>query len=97
MVVRLTEENAALRRAQVEWPARPEIRQVAEVNYYFLGEEGPFCQPCYDRTGKLVNLTPRQKFAGGTGRKCLVCTHLFVEEVTPAPRMALQRRPYTRR
>ena len=68
VVVRLTEENAALRRAQVERPVRPEIRQMGEVNYYFVGEEGPFCQPCYDRTGKLVNLTPRQTFAGGTGR-----------------------------
>jgi hypothetical protein len=40
-VVKLTEENEALRQAQVERPATLAIRQVGEANYYYLGEQGP--------------------------------------------------------
>jgi hypothetical protein len=37
-----------------ERPSEPEIRQVGAVNYYFVGDKGPYCQPCYDVKGKLV-------------------------------------------
>jgi hypothetical protein len=96
-ITRLKEENASLRQAQIEKPQKPEIRQVGQANYYFVGDDGPYCQPCYDRDKKLIRLTPAQEVAGGFGRKCLVCLLPFVEKTTPAPRMALQRRPYTRR
>ena len=89
-VVKLTEENEALRQAQVERPATLAIRQVGEANYYYLGEQGPYCQPCYDRDHKLVHLTPQQRFAGGTGRECLVCLLTFFEETKPAPRVQIR-------
>jgi hypothetical protein len=81
-VLLVTDENSALRQriAQLEKPpAGPEIKQVGLTNYYFLGEKGPFCQPCYDRTGKLVTVAPRDQYAGGMGRKCEVCNKVFFE------------------
>jgi hypothetical protein len=78
-IMRLTEENETLRKAQIEKPQKPEAREVGETIYYFDGERGPYCQPCYDRGKKLVPLTPAQDFAGGFGRKCQVCDGLFIE------------------
>jgi hypothetical protein len=80
IIVRLTEENQQLREAQSEKLSKPIIRQVGESNYYFLGEQGPYCQRCYDADGKLVNLAPRVSYAGGPGRKCEVCGKVFHEE-----------------
>jgi hypothetical protein len=97
IIVRLTEENADLRRSIAEGaekPPKPEIRQVGAVNYYFVGEEGPYCQPCYDDKGKLVNLTPQQRYSGGTGRKCEVCKNLFIEGAGPTPKVQMQIKPY---
>lgn len=88
IVVRLKEENAELRRAlsaQAEKPPKPEIRQVGETNYYFVGDQGPYCQPCYDNSGKLVNLTPQQHRNGGIRRRCEVCDKVFFE-MTPHTR-----------
>jgi hypothetical protein len=79
IVVKLTEENDELRRSQAEKVPKPEIRQVGETNYYFVGDDGPYCQPCYDVNTKLIPLQPRQEFTGGTGRQCLVCKHAFFE------------------
>jgi hypothetical protein len=82
MVLRLTEENFELRRViaeQAEKPPKPEIRQVGEANYYYVGDQGPYCQPCYDDKGKLVNLMPQQHYGGGIGRECRVCQNLFIE------------------
>jgi len=53
IILRLSEENAELRRAiaaQTQGPT-PEIRQVGDTNYYFVGEKGPYCQKCYDGNG----------------------------------------------
>jgi hypothetical protein len=76
VVLKLTEENTELRRAQEE---KPEIRHVGDVNYYYVGEKGPYCQPCYDGKGKLVPLTAQQRFSGGMGRNCQVCHKVFLE------------------
>lgn len=89
IIVRLGDENAALRRAQIETPPKPTIRQVGETNYYFVGEQGPYCQKCYDGQGKLVNLAPRVNYAGGPGRKCEVCGTVFHEE-NKAPRAQIR-------
>jgi len=80
IVVRLTDENAELLQSITE--AKPEIRQVGEVNYYYyLGETGPYCQKCYDKDGKLVALGPRlENYAGGPGRKCQICGTVFHEQ-----------------
>jgi|ERR1039458_7156637 hypothetical protein len=86
VILRLTEENAELRRtiaAHAQEPPKPEIRQVGETNYYFVGDQGPYCQPCYDSQGKLVYLTPAEKHSGGTCRRCPVCGQVFYEETTP--------------
>jgi hypothetical protein len=77
-ISRLTEENAELRRAQIE--PKPSIRQVGETNYYFVGEEGPYCQPCYHRISKLVPLSPREQNTSGSSRQCPVCYATFWEQ-----------------
>lgn len=58
----------------------PEIRQVGAVNYYFVDEKGPYCQPCFDEKGKLIVLTPQQQWSGGVRRKCEVCNKYFYEK-----------------
>jgi hypothetical protein len=80
-VLRAAEENAELKRANSELLDRPnpEIRQFGLANYYFVGDKGPFCQPCYDRLEKLVPLAPQDMYAGGLGRKCEVCNKVFFE------------------
>lgn len=81
-VMLVTEENRQLRRriAELETPpAKPVIKQVGLTNYYFLGDEGPFCQPCYSVKSKLVPLAPQNRYAGGIGRKCEVCNKVFFE------------------
>lgn len=86
-VVRVTDENAELRGliAQLERPEEvkptPKIRQVGAVNYYFVGDEGPYCQPCYDGKGKLVALSPAtETFGGGVRRDCPLCHQSFDEK-----------------
>jgi|SRR5271166_4378053 len=81
-VLRIKEENAELRRtiaAQAEKPRKPEIQQVGQTNYYFVGDDGPYCQKCYDGKGKLVRLTPRGQYVPGWGRQCPLCETLFYE------------------
>jgi hypothetical protein len=75
VVIRLTNENAELRRKP-----EPEIKQVGAVHYYFLGEKGPYCQPCYDGRQKLAVLTPPEDFRGGIRRRCKVCDQVFYEK-----------------
>ena len=96
VILRLTEENAELRRtiaAHAQEPPKPEIRQVGETNYYFVGDQGPYCQPCFDDKRKLINLTPRQRYGGGTGRQCRVCRQVFIE--VPEPQRPVRRKPYS--
>jgi hypothetical protein len=99
IIVRLGDENDELRGAKAANEPKPELRQVGGANYYFFGEDGPYCQPCYDVDAdhRRVSLTQRQKFLSGFGRQCLVCSKVFIEEEGPAPqaRIATQRRPYT--
>src|SRR5438552_2422492 len=54
VVIRVEEEDSELRRkiAQANIaakPPEPEIKTVGAVNYYFVGDKGPYCQPCYLR------------------------------------------------
>ena len=82
IVMRVEDENEELRRRleeQSDDSRKPLIKQVGRVNYYYVGNEGPYCQVCYDSKGKLVTLTPQQEFWAGTGRKCALCTTVFVE------------------
>jgi regulator of replication initiation timing len=81
-ITELKRENAELKR-QVVAPRQkpePELRQVGAVNYYFVGEKGPFCQRCYDGNGKLFALTPVEEWNEGLRRKCLQCKELFYEK-----------------
>ncbi len=93
VIVRLTEENAELQRQLDAEKEKPESRQVGEANYYFVGEEGPYCQPCYDDKGKLIRFTPQHHHAGGTRRQCRVCRNVFIE-VPEAPQPSVRRKPY---
>jgi hypothetical protein len=91
VVLQLTEENDAMRQAQVETPPKPEIRQVGETNYYFVRDEGPYCQKCFDKDSKLVRLGPRlEGWTFGSGRKCEICGTIFHEEHKPAPRAQIK-------
>jgi hypothetical protein len=81
-VLRVTGESDELQRRlaqQAERPPEPEIRQVGEVNFYFVGEKGPYCQPCYDGKGKLVMLSPAHDWNGGVRRQCVLCKGNFYE------------------
>jgi hypothetical protein len=81
-VMLVTDESSELRRriAELEQPPeKPVIKQVGLTHYYFLRNEGPFCQPCYDRDNRLVHLAPENRYAGGMGRKREVCNKVFFE------------------
>jgi hypothetical protein len=92
VISRLLDENKDIKRQLEEQrhpPEKPQLRQVGEANYYYKGEEGPFCQPCYDDKAKFVALSPQKQMpSGSVTRLCLVCGHLFYEvkvEPSPAP------------
>jgi hypothetical protein len=70
----------AVQTAAPQKAAKPEIKQVGAANFYFVGEKGPYCQPCYDDKRKLVFLTPPQNWGGGIRRKCEVCGRFFYEK-----------------
>lgn len=78
-VQRVTDENANLR-GKSQNPAKPEQRQVGEAVYYFAGEEGPYCQPCFHNKGQLVMLSPTRELFSGRARQCEVCGKTFYEE-----------------
>lgn len=84
VVSRLLDENKELKRqleAQQHPPEEPKIRQVGQTNYYFKGDGGPFCQPCYVKNGKLVELLPQERSEfGAVSRDCPVCQTTFYEE-----------------
>jgi hypothetical protein len=77
-MILVIEENDKLRAEREQKPTR---KQVGEAIYYFVGDDGPFCQPCYDDKTKLVALTaPESLSGGGVRRQCLVCQHYFYEK-----------------
>ncbi len=101
-VMLVADENSQLRAriAELERPPlrqEPELRQVGAVNYYYLGDKGPCCQPCYDGKGKLTVLAPPEDWNGGVRRQCTLCDEYFYEKpmnLTPG-RLGGRRRPYT--
>lgn len=99
-VMLVTDENNELRRkiAQLEQPsAGPEIRQVGDANFYFVGEKGPYCQPCFDGKAKLTLLSPPQDWNGGVRRECSLCGEQFYEKrMDLSPIRLGGRRPYSR-
>lgn len=101
-MMRLTDGNSELRRRVEELqrplPKRePELRQVGAANYYFDGDKGPCCQPCYDGKGKLTVLTQPEDWNGGVRRQCTLCGEYFYEKpMDSTPRqIGGRRRPYT--
>jgi hypothetical protein len=81
-ILRMAEEITELKRKIVQQEQKapePELRQVGAVNYYFLGDKGPYCQPCYDTKQKLFMLTPVEDWNEGLRRQCLVCERYFYE------------------
>ena len=85
VVSRLLDENKKLQQQiENEHMARaaiPKIRQVGDTNYYFQGDEGPFCQACRDGKSKdLVKLLPLEHWNGGERRECPVCHEFFYEK-----------------
>jgi hypothetical protein len=84
--LRIEEENVELRRqiAQAaDKPPAPQIRQVGAVHYYYVNEEGPYCQPCYDDKSKLVRVTPPEPWSGGQRTHCPIC-HAYFQETKSA-------------
>src|SRR5271165_1563560 len=101
-VNRLVDENGGLRSriAQLERAPEkrePELQQVGSANYYFDGDKGPCCQPCFDGKGKLTVLTPPEPWNGGIRRQCVLCGEFFYEKpMDSGPvRFGARRRPYT--
>lgn len=95
VVSRLLDENKALQRQiekQQHPSEKPKIRQVGDANFYYLGDEGPFCQPCYDDKKKLVQLSPAEHWNGGVRRQCLVCKTYFYEKKMQIPSSGLRAR-----
>jgi len=89
-VIRVEEENSELRRAlaqQAERPPEPQPREVGNAIYYFVGDKGPYCQPCYDVNHRLALLSPQAEYAGGRGRKCEACKTVFFETVGSPARL----------
>jgi len=89
IMLRLIEENERLRQTisgATDKP-KPEAREVGMTIYYYMGQDGPYCQPCYDKDKELRKLTPKQRYGGGFGRKCETCNKIFIEEQAP-PRQA---------
>jgi len=93
VIARFTDEanNQQRRIAELEHPEEkrpePDLRQVGAVNYYFLGEKGPYCQRCYDGQKKLVALTPPEKWNDGLRRHCVMCNKFYYEipmDLSPA-------------
>jgi hypothetical protein len=77
-VLRVTEENENLRSAKRA--IEPELRRAGAVSHYYQGDEGPFCQPCFLRIGKLVMLNEREDWNDGIRRFCPVCREYFYEK-----------------
>jgi hypothetical protein len=87
---RLLDENKDLRRQleqQQHPPEKPKIKQVGQTNYYFVGDEGPYCQPCYDGKDKtlVTLLPPKRDTLGGLHRDCPVCHRPFYESSNSPP------------
>lgn len=86
-LMRLSDENAQLRHKaeQLEIAQRqePELRQVGVVNFYFVGDKGPYCQACYDgKFHRLVALSPPEDWNGGIRRFCPVHQdHVYEKEM----------------
>jgi hypothetical protein len=81
--IRIQEENDELRRAiaqTAERQSEPKLRQQGDVHYYYQGEDGPFCQPCFLAKGKLVRLPAAADFSGGVRRQCPLCNKSFWEQ-----------------
>jgi hypothetical protein len=87
VVSRLLDDNAELKRQLVQQQtaraAVPKIKQVGETQYYFQGEEGPFCQVCYDGAAKtLVRVSPQyhSEWDHAVTRECPICRRTFTEQ-----------------
>lgn len=85
VILQLTQENLELRQQieelqRVRQAPQPVLRQVGACNFYFVGEEGPYCQPCYDGNGKLTKLSPPEPWNCGVRRQCVLCQKYFYEK-----------------
>jgi len=56
----LQEENMNLKEEIRKLREKASIKEKIEwkAPYYFMGEDGPYCQICYDNSEKLVRLVP---------------------------------------
>jgi len=97
VVSRLLDENKDLQRhldSQRHPPEKPRIKQVGDTNYYFVGEDGPYCQPCYDVKEKLVPLSPQKSTSlGALKRECSVCHQTFYEKSSDPRQSSGRSRP----
>jgi hypothetical protein len=81
-VMLVSDENNELRRKIVEQEtpaAAPELRKAGSTNFYYLGDKGPCCQPCYDGKQILAVLGQQQRWNGGLRRHCELCGRYFYE------------------
>lgn len=79
-VVRVTDENAELHRKLAKPEPVPHTVQAGETLHYYVGDEGPYCQPCYDGKRGLAMLGPQEDFLEGVRRHCALCDQYFYEK-----------------
>jgi hypothetical protein len=80
MIGRLTAEIEELHRKSAQPEPVPHHVQVGETIYCYVGDKGPYCQPCYDGRGRLAMLSPQEDFLDGVRRHCAVCSQYFYEK-----------------
>ena len=88
IMVKLSDENVELLAKWEGQQSKPELRQQGDANYYFVGGDGPYCQPCYDKDHQLRNLTPRQELVAtlGGSASCAEISLARKERPLAAPR-----------
>jgi hypothetical protein len=87
VISRFANENEELKKQLEQQQHPPEKRQVGEAFYYYKGgEDGPYCQACYDTKHTFIALQPQEHTPwGAIKRVCLVCKSTFHEKRVPEP------------
>jgi hypothetical protein len=80
VIGRVTDENEEWHRKAAKPEPLPRTVQAGETIHYYVGDEGPYCQPCYDGQRRLAMLSPPEDFLDGVRRHCALCHQYFYEK-----------------
>jgi len=81
MINDLKGENLDLKEkiGELEKTSKLKSELVVKDEYYYQGEDGPFCTKCFDDEGKLIRVVTEWKQTGQTCRKCPKCNTTMVK------------------